>query len=192
MDLFYLWIPGIEKFMIACSDTICVSIFWPMTLLTLYKIENHILYINDEKYFLLPWLIIIGMFFEKHFATSFTIWHVFSAFWRSHSVMEWGLLRKSCLNFFFQNPFLWAMGQKNMNCGKIFLPYGITPLSLLKSPIFTMKKKLKYFFVNNKILRHIKLFCSIRHYMGILDMEFKRIFEATFFRVVFTPSRCGQ
>ena len=103
-----------------------------------------------------------------------------------------GYSEKVASIFFFQNPFLWAMGQKNMNCGKIFLPYGITPLSLLKSPIFTMKKKLKYFFVNNKILRHIKLFCSIRHYMGILDMEFKRIFEATFFRVVFTPSRCGQ
>ena len=53
--------------------------------------------------------------------------------------------QKKLPQFFFQNPFLWAMGQKNMNCGKIFLPYGITPLSLLKSPIFTMKKKLKYF-----------------------------------------------
>ena len=48
--------------------------------------------------------------FEKQFATSFTIWHVFSAFWRSHSVMEWELLRKSCLDSFFQNRFLGAMG----------------------------------------------------------------------------------
>ena len=93
-------------------------------------------------------------------------------------------------------PIACLMGWKNMICHRFFLPYEMIAVSLRKSPIHytsLLWKKLKLFFLYiYRILLQIKFVCPIRHFMGILEMDFGRIFEAIFFYVAFTSSTCAS
>ena len=73
------------------------------------------------------------------------------------------------------------MGQKNIICRKIFLPYDITPVSMNKSSFYTSllwKKNKKNVY---RILQPIKFFCPIRNSMGILEMYLEIFLAQLFF-----------
>ena len=74
------------------------------------------------------------------------------------------------------------MGQRNMICHRNVLPYKMPPVSLRKSPIyytFLLQKSYNCPFLC-RILWHIKFFYPIRHFMGILEMDFERIYRGNF------------
>ena len=83
------------------------------------------------------------------------------------------------------------MGQKNIICRKIFLPYDITPVSMNKSSFYTSllwKKNKKNVY---RILQPIKFFCPIRNSMGILEMYLEIFLAQLYFEVALTaPSHC--
>ena len=83
------------------------------------------------------------------------------------------------------------MGQKNIICRKIFLPYDITPVSMNKSSFYTSllwKKSRKNVY---RILQPIKFFCPIRNSMGILEMYLEIFLAQLYFEVALTaPSHC--
>ena len=75
------------------------------------------------------------------------------------------------------------MGQKNMICRRIFLPYKIAPVSVRKSSIyitFYYEKRLQKYFMY-WLLRQINLFLLIKGSIGIQVMDFERIFNVFFF-----------
>ena len=71
------------------------------------------------------------------------------------------------------------MGQKNMICRRIFLPYKIAPVSVRKSSIyitFYYEKRLQKYFMY-WLLRQINFFFPTRGSIGILIMDFEGIFD---------------
>ena len=86
------------------------------------------------------------------------------------------------------------MGQKNMICRRIFLPYKIAPVSVRKSSIyitFYYEKRLQKYFMY-WLLRQINFFFPTRGSIGILIMDFEGIFDVIFFIVSFTPALCDE
>ena len=82
------------------------------------------------------------------------------------------------------------VGQKNMICHRIFLPYKIPSVlvgnhqSILH---FTMKKGFKKFFMY-WLLQQINFFFPTKGSFGILVMDFEGIFDVIFFFIKSQPS----
>ena len=77
------------------------------------------------------------------------------------------------------------MGQKNMICRRIFLPYKIAPVSVRKSSIyitFYCEKRLQKYFMY-WLLRQINFFFPTRCSIGILITDFEGIFDVIFWQV---------
>ena len=85
------------------------------------------------------------------------------------------------------------MGQKNMICHKIFLPYDITPVLLKKSPIYytylLWKKLQNLLFIG--FYGRSSFFCPIRHSNSMGPKNgFWKNFWSIFLRICLTPSSC--
>ncbi len=79
-----------------------------------------------------------------------------------------------------KESFLW---QNNMICQRDFLPYDFTPVLVKKLPIYYKFTKGKSFFENFMYwsLWQIKFLCTSSDSIGIPEMDFEGIFEASIF-----------
>ena len=105
--------------------------------------------------------------------------------------MWWELLQKNRLNQilskFISRMLMESKREKNVICQRIFSPYKITTI-FGKNPwsnTYLYYKRINYFLY--RILWQIRFFCPTRNCMGILEMDFERIFDVIFFVVVLTP-----
>ena len=84
--------------------------------------------------------------------------------------------------------------QNKLICRRIFLPYDLNQVLKEKSSIYQKITKGKSVFENfmQWILRQIKFFQCTRDSIGILAMDFERIFDVPFFSFNLTPARCAK